>query len=219
MTDVKIKSEPSILTADNKEGEFFDGQDIPFTSSSLTTDVGGLNQSFAYYPVGIRLKVRPHITNDKNIDLTVSLIVSSTVPGRTLLGGAIIDRRQATTHVVLQDGETYLISGILKEEEREITRGVPGLSDIPLLGEVFKHREVAQVNTELLIFLTPYVIDVMGVDRNTDPINKEPLKRLQENWPDNAIGDVMGPEPATQTASAATPDVAESNAGELRIEN
>ncbi|MCK4342937.1 MAG: hypothetical protein KAY37_14585, partial [Phycisphaerae bacterium] len=179
VTDIKIKSEPKILTADNVEGEFFDGQDIPFISTTLTTDVGGQNQGFDYFPVGITLRVRPHITQESNIDLMVNLRISNVIPGQTLFGGAIVNRRETTTRVILEDGKTFMISGILREEEREIIRRIPGLGDIPLLGELFKHREMAKVNTELLIFLTPYVIS--PTNRTHDAIEAEPLQRLRKS--------------------------------------
>lgn len=178
VTNLRIRSEPKILTADNVEGEFFDGQDVPFISSTLTTDVGGQNQGFDYFPVGITLRVRPHITQEANIDLMINLRVSSVLPGQTLFGGAIVDRRETTTRVVLEDGKTFMVSGILREEDRTITRGIPGLSDIPLLGEIFKHREIAKVNTELLIFLTPYVIRPNSGP--SDAIESEPLQRMEE---------------------------------------
>jgi len=185
VTDLKIKSEPKILTADNVEGEFFDGQDIPFISNSQTTDVGALTQSFDYFPVGITLRVRPHITKEANVDLTVNLRISSIIPGRTLFNGVIVDRRETTTRIVLENGKTFLISGILREEQREIIRRIPGLSDIPLLGELFKHREIADVNSELLIFITPYVI---GPSYPHDAIESEPLKRLNEYMMPEAEG-------------------------------
>jgi general secretion pathway protein D len=178
VTDIRIRSEPKILTADNVEGEFFDGQDIPFISSTLTTDVGGQNQGFDYFPVGITLRVRPHITQEANIDLMINLRVSSVLPGQTLFGGAIVDRRETTTRVVLEDSRTFMISGILREEDRVITRRVPGLGDIPLLGELFTHRETAKVNSELLIFITPYVISPLDTSRA--PISEDPIKRYNK---------------------------------------
>jgi len=176
ITKVKIKSEPKIFTTDNVEAEFFDGQDIPFLSQSQTTEAGAIIETFDYYPVGIRLRVRPHITQDKDVDLTVSLIISSLIPGRTLFGGAIVDRREALTRVVLKDGQTFLISGILREEERQVIRRIPGLGDIPLLGELFKHRELTAVNSELLIFLTPLVI---GSEDPHDAVATQPLERMR----------------------------------------
>jgi general secretion pathway protein D len=190
VTDLKIKSEPKVFTADNVEAEFFDGQDVPFISSTQTTDVGGQTQGFEYKPVGIRLRVRPHITKERNIDLTVNLLVSSIIPGRTLFGGAIVDRRETTTRIVLEDGKTFLISGILREEDREIIRRVPGLGDIPILGEIFKHREMAKVNSELLIFLTPHVIGPQGP---YEPVESEPLDRMHRHFPPPPLPEEFGP--------------------------
>ena len=210
VTHLKIRSEPKILTADNVEGEFFDGQDIPFLSSTLTTDVGGQNQGFDYFPVGITLRVRPHITQEANIDLTVNLRVSSRIPGQELFGGAIVDRRETTTRVVLEDSRTFMISGILRAEEREITRRVPGLGDIPILGELFKHREIANVNSELLIFLTPYVISPAG--RAPDAIEKEPQERLEKYFsPEVSDADQQAP---AGSAGAQPPAADEPPAGD-----
>lgn len=202
VTQLKIRSEPKVFTADNVEAEFFDGQDIPFITNSQFTDTGNQNQSFSYQAVGIRLRVRPHITKERNIDLTVNLLVSSVIPGRTLFGGAIVDRRETTTRVVLEDGKSFMISGILREEDRNITRRVPGLGDIPIIGEIFKHREIAKVNTELLIFLTPYVI---GPRDPHDPIESEPQERLEHHFPPK-IEEEFGPGPAVSRESGKRPD-------------
>jgi len=208
VTNLKIRSEPKVFTADNVEAEFFDGQDIPFIKDSYYNANNLPQQSFDYKPVGIRLRVRPHITKERNIDLTVNLLVSSTIPGRTLFGGAIVDRRETTTRIVLEDGKTFLISGILREEENSIIRRIPGLGDIPLLGEVFKHREITKVNTELLIFLTPYVI---GTRDDHAPIESEPLERLREQMDtENEFGRVGDARPKREHAT--TPPAVEARA-------
>lgn len=191
VTNLKIKSEPKILTADNVEAQFFDGQDVPFIKNTLTSDVGSQTQAFDYRAVGMRLRVRPHITKEKNVDLTVNLEVSNIVPGQTLFGGAIIDRRETTTRIVLEDGRTFLISGIIREQEGAIVRRIPGLGDIPGLGELFKHREITKVNTELLVFLTPYVI---GPQDPRGPIESEPQNRLEHQFPpQGGVEDVKKP--------------------------
>lgn len=201
ITNLKIKSTPNIFTADNVEGEFFDGQDVPFLSSTrLLGETANRDVSYDYFPVGIRLRVRPHITEKRNIALTVNLIVSEIQPGRELFGGAVIvNRRETNTRVFLEDGQTFLISGILREEDREINRRIPGLGDIPLLGELFKHREIVKANTELMIFLTPYVISPTVVegdpdDDRLDPIQKEPLQRLRDmGMHEDLLGSQQGP--------------------------
>ena len=81
------------------------------------------------------------------------------VPGQTLFGGAILDRRQSMTHVIVQNGQTIVLSGIRRDTESKITRGIPLLMDIPLLGELFKSHEDATTITELVAFVTPYVVD------------------------------------------------------------
>lgn len=192
VTQLSIKSEPKILTADNVEAEFFDGQDIPFISNTQITDVGGQTQSFDYFPVGITLRVRPHITQENDINLTVKLRVSSVVPGKTLFGGVLVDRRETTTQITLVDGRTFLISGILRQADTQVIRRIPGLGDIPGLGEVFKHRETAKVNTELLVFLTPYVIGPKPQPPKSDPIEREPAEELKK-WDDRVIGERLGP--------------------------
>jgi type II secretory pathway component GspD/PulD (secretin) len=106
----------------------------------------------------------------------VNLRVSNVIPGQTLFGGAIVNRRETTTRTVLEHGKTFMISGILREEKREIIRRIPGLGDIPGLGELFKHRELADVNSELLIFLTPYVV---GPGHSRDVIESEPKARME----------------------------------------
>lgn len=157
-TNVNILSEPRIFTSDNQEATFFDGQDIPFITNSQTTDIGTLNQSFDYRAVGIQLRVRPRITVNRDVDLRINLELSSIVPGQALFGGFIVDRRETTTHLIVRDGQTAVISGILRNEVSEIRRKVPLLGDIPLIGALFTSKEDANRRTELVAFITPIVI-------------------------------------------------------------
>lgn len=158
-TDSKILSNPRIVTSDNEEAIFFDGQDVPFIESGSTTDQGGINQNFEYRAVGIRLGVRPHITAQGNVDLLINLELSSIVPGQTLFGGFILDRRETTTKLTVRDRQTVVLSGILREEESEILRKVPLLGDLPLIGGIFRSKDAAKVNSELVAFITPIIMD------------------------------------------------------------
>jgi len=156
---VNILSEPRIFTSDNQEAEFFDGQDIPFVTESQTTDQGGLTQSTDYRAVGIQLRVRPRITVNRDVDLRVNLELSSIQPGQTINNQFIVDRRETTTQLIVKDGQTIVISGILRSEESEVKRKVPLLGDIPLIGALFTSMEKSIVNTELVAFITPLVVD------------------------------------------------------------
>jgi type II secretion system protein D len=176
-TDVNILSEPKIFTSDNQETEFFDGQDIPFVTDSQTNQQGNLVQSFDYRAVGIQLRARPRITVQGDVDLKVNLELSSIVPGQTLFGGFVVDRRETTTQLIVKNRQTVVISGILRAETSDIVRKVPILGDIPLLGLLFKSTEKAVRNTELLVFITPIV--VVNTESN-DEMNEPYRERLEQ---------------------------------------
>jgi general secretion pathway protein D len=175
-TDVNILSEPKIFTSDNQEAEFFSGQDIPFITESQPNTQGNVVNSFDYRAVGIQLRVRPRITVRQDVDLKINLELSSTTPGNTLFGGAIVDRRETTTQLIVKNGQTVVISGILRAEDSEIKRKVPLLGDIPLIGLLFQSIEKSKTDKELLVFITPLVIE------NTEdlaPANKPYLDQLE----------------------------------------
>lgn len=176
-TNLSILSEPRIFTSDNQEAEFFNGQDIPFVTDSQTNQQGNLVQSFDYKAVGIQLRVRPRITVKRDVDLRVNVELSSIVPGQTLFGGFIVDRRETTTQLIVGDGQTVVISGIMRTEVSDIKRKVPILGDIPILDLIFSSKEKGTKETELLVFITPIVVDNQ-VD--TDRVNEPFRERLNE---------------------------------------
>ncbi|MCZ6655039.1 MAG: type II and III secretion system protein, partial [Planctomycetota bacterium] len=128
--------------------------------------------------VGIMLNVRPQITVEKDVDLEINLELSSIVPGQVLFGGFIVDRRETTTQIIVKNGQTIVLSGILRDTESQITRKIPILGDIPLLGELFTSRETAKSRTELLVFITPVVVD--NPSENDTNFNVGERQRLEE---------------------------------------
>ncbi|MBY0260713.1 MAG: hypothetical protein K2Q20_00115, partial [Phycisphaerales bacterium] len=177
-TAVNILSEPRIFTSDNQQAEFFSGQDVPFiTDSQTSTANNNLIQSFDYRAVGIALRVRPRITVKRDVDLQINLELSNIEPSQTLFGGFIVDRRETTTHLIVRDGQTVVVSGILRTEESDTVRKVPLLGDIPLVGELFKSTEKTKNKTELIAFITPYVITN---PEDAGATNAKDLKRLDE---------------------------------------
>jgi type II secretion system protein D len=176
-TDVSILSEPRIFTSDNQEAEFFDGQDIPFITDTQSTDQGNLINSFDYRAVGISLRVRPRITPKRDVDLKINLELSSIQPQQTLFGGFIVDRRESTTQLIVRDGQTVVLSGIMRSEDSDVKRKVPILGDIPVLGLAFQSTEKVKTNTELVAFITPIVVENPD---EADSVNEQFRKRLQE---------------------------------------
>ena len=176
-TAVNIMSEPRIFTSDNQEASFFDGKDIPFVNDQTVNQVGQTTASFDYRAVGIQLRARPRITVTGDIDLQVNLQLASIAPGETVQGALVVDRRETTTHLIMKDGQTVVISGILRQEDNDIVRKIPLLGDIPLLGELFKSREKSVVDKELLVFITPRVV---GSTEQLPDVMKPETQRLEE---------------------------------------
>jgi type II secretion system protein D len=176
-TAVNILSEPRIFTSDNQQAEFFSGQDIPFITESQPNTQGNLVQSFDYKAVGIALRVRPRITVNRDVDININLELSSTQSGNTLFGGAIVDRRETTTHLIVKDGQTVVVSGILRNEDTDTKRKVPFLGDLPGIGAVFTSVERTRKKTELIAFVTPYVI---GSDNDIVRVDEKDRERLDE---------------------------------------
>jgi general secretion pathway protein D len=180
--DLKILNEPRVYTADNQEAHFFDGQDVPTVLSDLTRgdSDGNVTRTFEYRSVGTRLHVRPHITQEGEVDLEVNLELSRIVNGSSVFGNFIFDRRETTTHVTVQDGQTIVISGIVQQEDFEEIRKFPLLGDIPLIGLLFRSTDAAVRNREIIAFVTPRVVTNAGDRaRQMSEENQEWLERIR----------------------------------------
>jgi len=156
-TDAKVLAEPQINVADNERGQLFVGQQVPFIDRSLTTDVGGLNQTFTYKDVGVVLEVTPHINKNGEVALQIRAESSAIVQGQTILGGALIDSREFRTHLQAQTGETLVLGGIIQKQVSNTLRKTPILGDIPGLGWAFKKRDKTSHEVELMVFLRPKI--------------------------------------------------------------
>ncbi|MFM8640886.1 MAG: secretin N-terminal domain-containing protein [Planctomycetota bacterium] len=181
-TTVRILQQPRVFTSDNKEAKFFQGQDVPFQASSLSNlnTGGGVQANFDQIPVGIGLNVRPRITKDRNVNMQIEVLLSNVnVTSPEGVGGnPIIDRRQTNTTATVKNGQTIVLSGIRKETENKIKNKVPLLGDVPVLDWVFANTSETKAVTELLVFVTPLVVD--NPDANDSNFNAEERKRLRE---------------------------------------
>ncbi|MCK5270963.1 MAG: hypothetical protein KAJ52_00235 [Sedimentisphaerales bacterium] len=172
-TNGRVLNQPTLWTGDNEEAEFFKGREVAFRSLTQTPTQGqNTIDSFEYKPVGLTLRVRPNITPENAVDTTIYINISQVEP--ELINGEVATSSfSTTTNMILADGQTVLISGILFQKEVEIKTKVPFFGDIPLLGELFKHNNTVQSNSELLAFITPYVIDSeSGIDSAGEELEK-----------------------------------------------
>ncbi len=181
VTNTRIIQEPRVFTADNEEAVFFSGKEVPIPVSNTTDLAGGnsLNTQFEYRDVGVFLNVRPRITQEGTVDMEISLQLSDTI-GTTTVGsisGEIFSRKQVNSHAIVLDGQTVVIGGLLRENERQFKSKIPLLGDIPILGELFKYTDEALERNELIAFITPTV--VMNPNENYDNFNQQDLIRLE----------------------------------------
>jgi general secretion pathway protein D len=157
--DVAILSRPVLLAANNHEARILVGSQRPFVqvSRSLPTDAPTRDQVVQYKDVGTRLTVRPTISGDGYVTLEVIQEVSSATT-ETAFDAPVISTREAATQVLVRDGQTIVLGGLL-DKQREVTSGgVPLLSEIPILGGVFGRQARRTAETELFLFLTPRVL-------------------------------------------------------------
>ncbi len=166
-SDAKLVSNPRISTVDNKIAEIKAVRQFPIPKWTFNSDTGTWEvQGFEYKDIGVTLKVTPHINQDNFVTLDVVPEVSNQT-GTVIFGGGaggtaeipIIDSRIATTRVIVKSGETLVIGGLVKTDDVTIKSGVPLVKDIPLLGNLFKHSSKKTVNLDLLVFITPTVVE------------------------------------------------------------
>jgi general secretion pathway protein D len=183
-TTVRILQQPRVFTMDNKEAKFFTGQDVPFQSSSLTNqNTGGdVNATFEQIAVGIGLNVRPRITKDRNVAMEIEVLLSNVNNTQTGVGGnPVIDRRQTNTTVTVQNNQTIVLSGIRREQENRVKNSVPLLGDIPGLDWIFSNTSENKTTSELVIFVTPLVVDNPSEnDTNFNSGERDRLRELQK---------------------------------------
>ncbi len=147
---VRVISTPKVATLNNKTAKITQGTQIPYTSA--TSD----KIETKFVEAALALEVTPHINNNGTIVMKIDAKNDS--PGSTG-NPPPINKKQATTEMLLRDGETTVIGGIYKDQESEGEEGVPWLKDVPLLGHLFKNTDIKKQRTELLIFITPHIIN------------------------------------------------------------
>ncbi len=217
---VNILSTPHILTSDNSEAEIIVGENVPFLSSierEATTTSQPLLQSIERKDVGITLRIKPKISEGNFVKLDlfqeISALATTTVSGASDL---ITTKRSARTTVVVRDKQTVVIGGLIQSQKVTNITKVPILGDIPILSWFFKHSSEQDEKTNLLIFITPYIIDDFaeleelrfkkeseyGVEPVKNKKNKEETEEMSMEVFSDPAGDGVT---ATHKEAASTP--------------
>jgi general secretion pathway protein D len=165
----KVLSRPSVVARNNQPATITVGQSVPLITNVRFDTFGNAINSVTYQSVGIILRVTPFITAEGLVEMILSPETSELVQDRTQwvpissgVGGVVsaplINSRSADTVVVTPDGQTVIIGGLMQNAKAESESKIPFIGDIPLLGNLFKHKITTEGKTELMIFLTPYII-------------------------------------------------------------
>ncbi|MGC8990310.1 MAG: type II secretion system protein GspD [Verrucomicrobiia bacterium] len=165
----EILSRPSILARNNQQATISLGKEVPIISGTRFDTLGNQYNTVTYRTVGIQLTVTPFITSDGMVEMIVTPTISdladksqwvttSSGPSGTI-SSPVINSRSADTVVVVPNGQTVIIGGLMEKQNQRAESKIPLLGDIPLLGAAFRHRVDNNTKTELLIFLTPTIVD------------------------------------------------------------
>ncbi len=152
---VKVLSTPHIVTTNNQEATIDVADQIPYTVNTVSN---GVSQSAVQFiSAGVKLTVKPTVNADRRITLHVKPEVSNAVGTGSATLPPTVNTRNADTTVLLRDGETIAIGGLIQENINKSTTGIPFLMSIPILGYLFKTVDDIKQRTELIVFLTPKI--------------------------------------------------------------
>lgn len=158
--DAKTLANPKIRVIDNKKAKIHIGDRVPLRSATITDTGGGTTTSYEYRDIGIRLQVSPDIHLDNSVTVELNLEVSTL--GQNL-GTAdqpaySIGTRNADSFMLLKDGETAILGGLIRDEDRRSRIRLPGLGDIPILGALFSTFDDSVTRTDVLLTITPRIV-------------------------------------------------------------
>jgi general secretion pathway protein D len=165
-----VISEPSVLCVNNQESKIYVGQTESIatgtTQGTSTTDLS--RTSYTREDIGLTLKVKPRISNDNKVSLEIETTVEDVLPGG-LAGMPTTTKREVTPRAIVRSGESVIVGGLIRNKASETVNKVPLLGDIPILGHLFSYDSQTGDQLNIVIMLTPYVVN-----------SSEDLSRLRE---------------------------------------
>jgi len=159
-SDNNILSTPTLVTMDNQEAEIVVGQNVPFvTGTQLSSGNDNPFQTIERQDVGISLKVKPQINEGDNIKMDIEQEVSD-VSATAVTGASDIttNKRSIKTTVLVEDGQTLVLGGLIDDQINNVSEKVPFLGDIPLLGSLFRYKTATKLKRNLMVFLHPTIL-------------------------------------------------------------
>lgn len=178
ITKVNIISTPSLTVLDNHQAMLQVGDEVPVTSLQSATALGNTFTSVSYQNTGVILSITPHISESGRVMLQLVQEVSNVAPN-TPSGSTTptIQQRKVSTQVMVSDGASLMLGGLMQNSRSGLANQVPVLGDIPIVGNAFKNNNDTVAKTELLIMITPHVVRSLG---EAQEITQEYKRQIQE---------------------------------------
>jgi general secretion pathway protein D len=166
-TSTRVLANPQLRTQVGlaAQAKFGDRVPVPVTTFSPIA-AGGINQqpitSFTYENIGVNIDITPRAHLDNDVTLALKLQVNS-ISGQGFGGLPTFGNREVTTQIRLKDGETNMLAGLIRDDERRSLDGIPGISDLPLVGHIFGHSKNQRDQTDVILMLTPHIVRILDL--------------------------------------------------------
>ncbi|MBW1714714.1 MAG: type II secretion system secretin GspD [Deltaproteobacteria bacterium] len=197
-SDVHILSTPQIMTTDNEEAEILVVKNIPYLTRQETSQAGFDYSNYEYKDVGVTLNITPQINQERFVRLKITQEVSQVIKEESALGLPTTLKRVTKTTVVVKDGNTLVIGGLIDETLDQGRYNVPCLGGIPVLGWLFRSVSSSGGKTNLFIFLTPHIVENPEEAKEVYEEKKEQIEKIKEG----VIKLYGGPKPKGQDSDA-----------------
>jgi general secretion pathway protein D len=190
-SDIHLLQTPQIMTTDNEEAEIVVAQNIPYLTRQDTSSTGNVDYSnYEYKDVGATLTITPQINQERFIRLEIYQEISQVVEELSTTGLPTTLKRTADTTVIVKDGQTIVIGGMVGEVLNRSESSVPCLGSIPGLGKLFQSFSTGTDETNLYVFITPHIVENPEEAREVyeekkdkiDSIREGAIKMYKDHW-------------------------------------
>ncbi len=169
-TNTRTLANPQLRTSEGTPAQARFGERIPVPVTTFVPIAqGGINQqavtSYNYENIGVNIDITPRTHHDDEVTLALKVNVQS-ISGTGFGSLPTFGNREINTVIRLKDGETNMLAGLIRDDERRVLNGIPGLSDLPVLGRLFAHSRTESSQTDIILTLTPHIIRVLDVEES-----------------------------------------------------
>jgi general secretion pathway protein D len=214
-SNTRTLANPQLRTIEGTAATARFGERVPVPVTQFAPiATGGVAQqpitSFNYENIGVNIDITPRTHHDDDVTLVLKVAVQS-VSGQGFGGLPTFANREITTTIRLKDGETNMLAGLIRDDERRVIDGIPGLSDIPVVGRIFAHTRTENTQTDIILTLTPHIVRILDVsesDLRAFRVGRDsltPITDLPLPLPIELPRPAEAPAPAGATSPAAAP--------------